>query len=51
MLRIASERHIIPSGLSVQDGVEAMDKLLDGAFRPDGVFAFNDNVEETFILT
>ncbi len=38
------ERHIIPSGLSVQDGVEAMDKLLDGAFRPDGVFAFNDNV-------
>jgi DNA-binding LacI/PurR family transcriptional regulator len=38
------ERYVIPSGLSVQDGMEAMARLLDGGLLPDAVFAFNDNV-------
>ena len=38
------ERMIIPAGLSVADGAEAMMRLLDAGRHPDAVFAFNDNV-------
>ena len=38
------ERHIIPAGLSSQDGAEAMIKALETGHLPDAVFAFNDNV-------
>lgn len=37
-------RRVISSGLSVEDGVEAMSRLLAYSPVPDAVFAFNDNI-------
>ena len=38
------ERMVLPAGLSVADGAEAMTRLLESGLRPDAVFAFNDNI-------